>query len=335
MKLRGRVAHSCAGMLGAWGHRHGRLCRMDEQRRIMQDMAVHPFTVGEARAAGVSEKRLRGRALAAPFHGVRVAGAAASLVDRARAYGARQRPHHAVSGPAAAAWWGLPLPVHLDEQPVDVLVPIGRNAPRARGVRSRRIRPELWQAVEHRGLRVTPVPLTFLLLARHCTVEELVAVGDAAVTDADNYPGLTARSMTDPASLAAVVAQLPGGIGIRTARAAAALVRTGVESPMETRLRLLLAAAGLPEPELNLRIPVRSGRVYRGDLVYRWARLIIEYDGDHHWRDRAQYERDLLRRRELEDAGWRELRVTASDLRGSARRRALVELVRTTLHRPA
>ena len=55
----------------------------------------------------------------------------------------------------------------------------------------------------------------------------------------------------------------------RRARRAAALVRTGVDSPMETRLRLLIVFAGLPEPEVDHRVHDDDGTLLRRyDLTY-------------------------------------------------------------------
>ncbi len=54
--------------------------------------------------------------------------------------------------------------------------------------------------------------------------------------------------------------------GAIRARTAAALVRRGVDSPMETRLRLLIVLAGLPEPEVN-----RILRDAGGDWVIRMS----------------------------------------------------------------
>ena len=47
------------------------------------------------------------------------------------------------------------------------------------------------------------------------------------------------------------------GRGCRLARRAASLAREGVDSPQETRLRLLLVLAGLPEPRVN--VIIRGG----------------------------------------------------------------------------
>ena len=57
----------------------------------------------------------------------------------------------------------------------------------------------------------------------------------------------------------------------------------GSASPGETRLRLALVRAGLPEPELNVRLYGVDGR-YLGkpDIVYRRQRVVFEYEGDGH-----------------------------------------------------
>ena len=48
-------------------------------------------------------------------------------------------------------------------------------------------------------------------------------------------------------------------------------------------------------------------------------RLAIEYDGEQHRTDDAQYQRDIRRLRRLHSEGWYVIRVTKDDLRGGAR----------------
>ena len=90
-------------------------------------------------------------------------------------------------------------------------------------------------------------------------------------------------------------------------------MRKGVDYPMETRLRLLLVFAGLPDPDVNfnLRAPDGSWR-RRFDLCYPGVRLIIEYDGRQHAFDHGQCWEDIARREELDGLSWR-LVVTESD----------------------
>lgn len=70
----------------------------------------------------------------------------------------------------------------------------------------------------------------------------------------------------------------------------------GAHSPQETRLRLALITAGLPEP----------------DLGYEEARLALHYDGGHHGRDR-QIDRDVQRNAAFERRGFRNITVSSSD----------------------
>lgn len=81
---------------------------------------------------------------------------------------------------------------------------------------------------------------------------------------------------------------------------------------METRLRMLLVLAGLPEPEINVVVRDADGEpLRRYDLTFREARTIVEYDGRHHIERVEQWESDLARREEIEDGGWRILVVTS------------------------
>ncbi len=82
---------------------------------------------------------------------------------------------------------------------------------------------------------------------------------------------------------------------------------------METRLRLLIVLAGLPEPVVDFHITDVDGRVrYRIDLSYPGVELAIEFDGRHHVTVRAQWEGDILRREDLENRNWRFVLVTSA-----------------------
>ncbi len=92
------------------------------------------------------------------------------------------------------------------------------------------------------------------------------------------------------------------------------LVRTGAESPQETRLRLAIVLAGLPEPELQAVIHCDGSFVGRVDLCYRRFGVVIEYEGDQH-RERNQWDKDITRYERLIKAGWIVIRVTAARMR--------------------
>lgn len=111
------------------------------------------------------------------------------------------------------------------------------------------------------------------------------------------------------------------GNNARRARQAAALIRAGVDSPMETKLRLLIVLAGLPEPTVNLIIRDSDGEwTWRFDLSYERWKLIIEYDGRQHAFDDEQWGTDLRRREALDAMGWRLLVVRAAGLHAEPER---------------
>ena len=88
-------------------------------------------------------------------------------------------------------------------------------------------------------------------------------------------------------------------------------MRPRVESRQETRLRLLLVRAGLPGPETNVYLPLRyQRRRVRGDLVYLQYRTLVEYDGEQHRTDDAQFARDIDRLDGVMAEDWRVIRVT-------------------------
>ena len=93
------------------------------------------------------------------------------------------------------------------------------------------------------------------------------------------------------------------GWGSRPALRAVGYVRKGVDSPMETRLRMLMVLAGLPEPVVNhIQYDAMGGWARRFDLSYPDLLLVIEYDGRQHALERiadamrARGSRDVPRR---------------------------------------
>ena len=112
----------------------------------------------------------------------------------------------------------------------------------------------------------------------------------------------------------------PGARGCRRLDRVVDLADARSESPMETRLRLLLVLAGLPRPEVQF--PVPAARV-RFDLAYPEAKLAIEFDGDRH-------DDDLDRHRDVRTGrlGWYTARFTKRDI---ARKDDTAAAVRTLL----
>jgi hypothetical protein len=92
-------------------------------------------------------------------------------------------------------------------------------------------------------------------------------------------------------------------------------VRERVDSAMETRSRMLLVLAGLPEPEVNPTILADDGfTVRKYDLCYWRSRTLIEYDGRQHVERVQQWEEDVDRRAGIEDDSWRSIVLIAKHI---------------------
>lgn len=198
---------------------------------------------------------------------------------------------------SAARLWGLPVPDHAFEH-VTVFDP-----------GDRRYRPEVKSHVtgRHRhvvvlrGMRVTHPYTTFIELAGWLSLVDLAILGDALV----RRKGLSLQGL-----LRACAQSTDYYAG--AARLAASYVREDVDSPMETRLRMLIVLAGLPEPQVNFKLYDDDGTWRRRfDLSYPRIKLIVEYDGRQHADDPVQWGRDLERREEFDDEGYRILVVTS------------------------
>lgn len=314
------------------------------------ELRLAAFSVEAARAAGVSPGRLRNLTESRPFRGVRVPqplldprhadqlvgvrGATDEFVDLAarmqdldRAYAPIMSEMQAFGGTSAARLYGLPLPLRmLRDTSVHIIVPKGRNPPRARGVSARSIPERFWSISHLRGLPLSSPELTYCLLARDLSELELVQLGDALISDADNYPGrVWPRALTTRARLEAATAAWSGCTGAAVLRAATARIRERVESPWETTTRLALVDAGHPEPDINVRIISGGREVARIDLVDRQARIGYDYEGDGHRTSQRQWRADITRSREIESFGLRHVRLTVADLEPVANRQMFTE----------
>ncbi|WP_240694551.1 DUF559 domain-containing protein [Cryobacterium sp. SO1] len=277
---------------------------MSRRSELPRDLPLDGFTLAEARAVGVNRNRTRARDLETPFRGVRAAaGSRAETGGLIRAYAARMPAGHFFSHATAARLLGFPLPPRLENDPrlhVSVLVP--ERALRMRGVVGHTVhqRPGLWIV---NGLTTTDPVTTWCDLALSLGLDDLIAVGDFLLA-----------KLVPPAArseLAAAVADRAGRRGVQRLREAMELVRPRVESRRETYLRLMVVRAGFPEPDTNVTLPLRPGRKgARGDLVYLKYKILVEYDGEQHRTDDAQYARDVERLDDLAADGWRVIRAT-------------------------
>jgi Protein of unknown function (DUF559) len=134
-----------------------------------------------------------------------------------------------------------------------------------------------------------------------------------------------------PAELAYYAATHRGLRGVRKVDEVLDLVEPLSESPMETRVRLIIVLAGLPRPQAQLVVTDAHGVfVARADLGYRERRLIVEDDGAFHWEQRRADDR---RREAMRDLGWTVLVVSAEDYYKTAS--ATVTMIRNALGKAA
>lgn len=287
-------------------------------------LASAPFTVYEAWAATIGNDRLRASDLATAGRLLYLpAGWEFELRGLARALSAAT-PGAWISHLTAATLLGLWLPpwysgcreLHLSKP---------RALPQVRrdGVVGHTVLVFDDELMDWDGIRISTPARTWLDLAHTLPLKDLVAIGDQLVRQP--HPRLEYRTepWTTPLRLAALLGRHPKLKGIVKARQALELIRPGSDSAPETFLRLALTAAGLPEPELQVRILPDDPYSPPADLGYRRQRVAMQYDGGHHL-TREQQSRDNHRDEVFNAAGWRYFKFNANDLaddfRGATRR---------------
>lgn len=240
---------------------------------IPAELKRRPFTLDEARVAGLTRRTLAGkswRRIGSSLY--RWVGLAEDTSQLLQAWH-RRLPNAAFAGLTAAWLYRLDVdPCH----PIEVVVPTNS------GARSRMNllvhRSDLTEVSVVRGFPATTLKRTFRDLRRRLTPVEFLVLADAAL-------------------------RLQLGRFHQDAEPA--------ESPMETRLRWTLLQAGLPRPQVQAELRSEEGRFLgRADLYYPTPRLVIEYDGANH-RDRLV--QDNRRQNALLSAGFKLLRFTSAD----------------------
>jgi very-short-patch-repair endonuclease len=275
---------------------------MREPSELPPHLRHRPFTVAEARAAGLSRRRTRAQDLVSPCYGVRATAAIPdSLLERVHALTAVTGA--VVSHPSAAVLWGFPLPravenlavIHLTSRP-------GRRAVRHKNVVGHQQSLEPEEIVTGSRVSCTSPLRTWFDLAGILSLDELVIAGDFLLR--------RRNPLTTIDRLDAFLAGKQGRPGYRRAMRARSLIRADTDSPKETELRLLLIRHGLPEPGIN--VPMfdeTGGWIQDPDLSYEQEKVAIQFDGGHHATP-AQRRSDIFRDENARDAGWRVVVLT-------------------------
>ena len=224
-------------------------------------------------------------------------------------------------GPTALQVLGMALPTPLqDWDNCHLLIPAASRRPERSKVIAHRTHslPAIWRMVD--GLPVLH-PVDHLLQVGNATIDQLVEVGDGLMRR--RKPLLTFDQVIQR------ISELDGASGVKRVRRAAKWFTPGTDSLPESSIRLVMVHAGLPIPTVNGRIwcPL-VGRAYHGDLVLDEVKIVIEYDGAVHVSNHQQMEIDAIRRRDLQDAGWLVITITASQLRNPAK---IVQTIETAI----
>ncbi len=316
-------------------------------RIIPAELTRGPFTVARGRELGLSDEVMDGRRFRAPWPGVRVVVEERdTLQSRCRAL-VLVVPEAVFSHDTAVSLAGWLAPrrgsetstVYIPREPasdapIHVSVAAGGTRPRVRGVIGHRVDLEADEVDVQDGVRITYPWRTWCdLAAAGENVEDLVILADALRR---RYAGGGAQRLT------ARLTDWQGRRGAATLRLALARSRDGVDSPMETRLRLMFLDAGLPEPEVNQWVRDEDGTpLHKPDLSWPRWRVAADYDGRHHAdRDRAEDVRagrasdwrlrqDTANRELLESRGWLLRVFTSFDV--FQRRPVAVERMRRAL----
>jgi len=283
------------------------------------------FTVAQARGVGLTPGRLRGRDLSRPFHGVRTRQepAPGSLEAACRALLPRLREGQFFSHETALCLLGVPLPEWPYAPAVHVSAYRPAREPRTRGVVGHRLQTRAPAYTTLRGMPIEHPVRAWRQVGRLWRLDDLVAAADHLVS--------SSHPLADAADLRSEIERM-GDVRGGILRAACALSRGGVRSPRETRLRLLLRRADLPEPEVAWNLfDQRGAFVAELDLAYPRYRLAVEYDGRVHAENGRQFARDADRWASIRALGWQHERVLAHHLVGDGR--LAVAIVRDALCR--
>lgn len=275
------------------------------------------FDVAEARQHEIRADVLKHPRFDRPFRGVRrltsVDGTPATASERVLQRTGDFLPILQKNGGSFSHTTALLLlgcPIRCDES-LHVTVLSTQQPPRRQGVLGHRTSEAHTVWSDSSGRNIVPPILALLQSAAILPFTELVVAIDhlihVARTGADE-PVVTLEDVLD-------AAMAYSGRGARRLIAALRIARPGADSRMETLLRLIMAQYGLDVLELQANVYDTEGQwIGRFDMVDRERKLIVEYDGEQHRSDRAQYLKDQRRLDAARAAGYQILRLHREDV---------------------
>jgi hypothetical protein len=196
------------------------------------------FLVADARANGLSRRRLRASDLDGMLWGLRSTTLLVDLAQRCRLLRLRMPPSAFVCHVTAALLHGIPVPwQRKQELAIHVGVASDARAPHAGGLVGHRLSIRADEVEDVAGIRRTTAIRTWCDLTEELELLDLVAAGDYLLSW--RAPRATLQQLVD------AVASRVSRRGIRGLRRAIGLLDGRSESPPESILRTLLVLAGL------------------------------------------------------------------------------------------
>ena len=289
---------------------------MPRPQEIPEQLKRGPITVARAEQRGFSRQRLRGRNWTRLGWGAYLwSGLEVDFRSQLLALLPRLPPGAVFSGSTAARIHGMEC---ISYGAIEVTAPLGVSVHARPDITVHTAALDSSAVGTCDALPVTTPLRTCLDLGRRLPLVEAVAAVDSALH----------RRLVALHELRDFVQRGARLRGIPHARRVMELAEPNAESPMESRLRLILVLGGLPRPQVQAELrDRRGGFIGRPDLLYPHARLAIEYDGAAH---RDSLVADNRRQNRLQNAGYVLLRYTGPDV--YHRSESILEEVRTQLH---
>lgn len=275
---------------------------------------VSLYTVQDAVAQGLTREQVTRRGTQRIAHTLYRKDSYEPAIQELILAQARTMPGCIITSISAAQILGLRLPPRLYAQKT-LYVAQGTAPSQFRRQRvhcsTAHIRPD--ETFTTHGIPCTTPLRTFLDLAKHLTINELVAVADGLLVyhphrKDQKTPAINRQQFEK------FLDASQGKAGISKCRLAYQRAVTGSDSYMETALRLMLEDAGIRGITCNPPIYDAYGNLlFQPDLALQELRISIQYEGIHHGA-RQQIQRDVQRARAVKEAGWVEIRIFRDDL---------------------
>jgi very-short-patch-repair endonuclease len=265
---------------------------MPPRPAVPDHLRLAPFTLAQAAAAGVTPTALQSAPWRRVFHGVWAHVDLEDTRDNRLAAARLVIPRHGILCGLTAAWIYQADVRRENDFDVHVGFPEGkriRNQPGLVVSQETLSSSDIWTIA---GVAVTSPVRTAYDCLRLLRGRDRLVVADA----------LTHLGATTVDELRRYFATQRRMRNLRIAQRLLDDVEPKSESPMETRLRIVLVDGGLSRPEAQWEIADADGVVvWRLDLAYPTEMVAVEYDGAWHWKQRRDDDR---RRAALRALGW-------------------------------